>query len=90
VTRGFGAVYTDVDGEDAADFEFFDAADASLGKFRVPLSKDGLSFLGVAFPDSVVARVRIVYGNAALGPDDGDAHDVAVMDDFIFGEPQPR
>jgi hypothetical protein len=32
--------------------------------------------------------VRIAYGNAALGPDDGGGVDVAVMDDFIYGEPQ--
>ena len=41
---------------------------------------------------AVVKRVRIAYGSRALGPtddpDDGD--DVAVMDDFIFGEPQPQ
>lgn len=33
--------------------------------------------------------VRITYGNAPLGPDDGGSIDVSVMDDFIFGEPQP-
>jgi hypothetical protein len=33
--------------------------------------------------------VRIVYGNTELGPDDDEQYDVAVMDDFIFGEPQP-
>jgi hypothetical protein len=37
-----------------------------------------------------VARVQIVYGNSKLGPDDSRRYDVAVMDDFIFGEPQPR
>ena len=37
--------------------------------------------------DPVVARVRILYGNSALGPNDGGGVDVAVMDDFIFGEP---
>jgi hypothetical protein len=87
--RGFGAVYTDVDRKQTAEFELFDAHDALLGAFAVPVSKDGLSFLGIAFPDAVVARVHIVYGNTKLGPND-DAHDdVAVMDDFIYGEPQP-
>jgi hypothetical protein len=89
LVRGFGAVYTDVDTEDAADFQFFAADGSSLGKFGVPKSKAGLSFLGVAFDEPVVAKVRIVYGNTALGPDDSAGHDVAVMDDFIFGEPQP-
>jgi hypothetical protein len=89
VVRGFGAVYTDVDQAETAAFQFFDADDESLGSFAVPVSQDGLSFLGIAFPEPVVARVRIVYGNTELGPDDGGQYDVAVMDDFIYGEPQP-
>jgi hypothetical protein len=90
VVRGFGAVYTDVDREESADFVFFDADDNSLGTFSVPVSEDGLSFLGVAFEEPIVARVRIIYGNVELGPDDDARFDVAVMDDFIFGEPQPQ
>ncbi|MBL7502614.1 hypothetical protein I6A84_33440 [Frankia sp. CNm7] len=90
VVRGFGAVYTDVDGEHAAEFEFFDASGTSLGTHTVPVSGDGLSFLGIAYPEPVVARVRVVYGNAALGPDDSAQYDVAVMDDFIFGEPRAQ
>jgi hypothetical protein len=87
--RGFGAVYTDVDGTDTADFKFLDADGRSLGTFEVPVSENGLSFLGVAFDNPVVARVQIVYGNTELGPDDDEQYDVAVMDDFIYGEPQP-
>ena len=45
--------------------------------------------LGVAFDDAVVAKVRIEYGSDPLGPDDGPQYYVAVMDDFIYGEPQP-
>jgi hypothetical protein len=86
--RGFGAVYTDVDRKETAAFKFFDAEGKLLGKFAVPKSKDGLSFLGVAFTKPIVARVQIVYGNTELGPNDGQRYDVAVMDDFIFGEPQ--
>jgi hypothetical protein len=85
--RGFGAVYTDIDTEHTA-FEYFDAAGKSLGKFAVPIADKGLSFLGVAFDQPVVARVRIVYGQVALGPNDSATNDVAVMDDFIYGEPQ--
>lgn len=87
VVRGFGAVYTDVDGNSSS-FEYFDKNGKSLGRFVVPAANNGLSFLGVAFPDSIVARVRIVYGNSALGPDESATVDVAVMDDFIYGEPQ--
>jgi len=88
VTRGFGAVYTDVDLEHTA-FEYFDAEGRSLGRYAVPLSNNGLSFLGVVFDEPIVAMVRIEYGTVALGPDDSTNSDVSVMDDFIYGEPQP-
>ncbi len=87
LSRGFGAVYTDVDVLENTAFEYFDAQDQSLGVFSTPLSNDGLSFLGVSFADPIVRHVRIRYGNSALGPSDGPGVDVAVMDDFIFGEP---
>jgi hypothetical protein len=88
VVRGFGAVYTSVDRKESAVFEYFDKRGKSLGKFAVPVSKSGLSFLGVQFADPIVARVKIVYGNNKLGPKDSGKYDVAVMDDFIYGEPQ--
>jgi hypothetical protein len=88
LTRGFGAVYTDVDSKEAAAFTFYDAKDRKLGTYPVPKSKDGLSFLGVAFKKPIVSRVKIVYGTSKLGPDDSKKYDVAVMDDFIYGEPQ--
>lgn len=84
--RGFGAVYTDVDTEHTA-FEYFDVNGNSLGSYAAPVADGGLSFLGVAFDEAIVARVQVTYGTSALGPDDGEA-DVAVMDNFIFGEPQ--
>lgn len=85
--RGFGAVYTDIDTDHTA-FEYFDAAGKSLGKYGAPIANNGLSFLGVAFKDPIIARVRVAYGTVALGPDDGPGVDVAVMDNFIYGEPQ--
>ncbi len=86
--RGFGAVYTDVDTDHTA-FEYFDRAGNSLGSFQTPLSGDGLSFLGVVFKEAVIFRIEVRYGTGALGPDDGDGGvDVAVMDNFIYGEPQ--
>lgn len=87
VVRGFGAVYADVDSDHTA-FEYFDINDRSLGAFATPISDNGLSFLGVAFAEPIVHRVRITYGTAALGKPDGPGNDVAVMDDFIYGEPQ--
>lgn len=87
VVRGFGAVYADVDTDHTA-FEYFDIAGNSLGSFATPIADNGLSFLGVAFANPVVHRVRIAYGTVALGPNDDSTNDVAVMDDFIYGEPQ--
>jgi hypothetical protein len=88
VVSGFGAIYTDVDTEHTA-FEYFDINGNSLGSFATPLADNDLSFLGVVFPTPIVHRVRITYGTSALGPDDGSSVDVAVMDDFIYGEPVP-
>ncbi|MBC7878461.1 MAG: hypothetical protein H7Y59_14925 [Anaerolineales bacterium] len=86
--RGFGAVYTDVDTAHTA-FEYFDVDGNSLGSFETPIADNGLSFLGVAFDEAIVYRVEVKYGTGALGPDDGtEDTDVAVMDNFIFGEPQ--
>jgi hypothetical protein len=88
VVRGFGAVYTDIDKKENTAFQYFDARGRSLGKFAAPVSKNGLSFLGVVFRRAVVARVRIEYGSGKLGPNDSSSYDVAVMDDFIYGEPR--
>ena len=85
--RGFGAVYTDVDTAHTA-FEYFDVNGDSLGQFETPIADNGLSFLGVAFDEPIVFRVQVKYGTGALGPNDGEGVDVAVMDNFIFGEPQ--
>jgi hypothetical protein len=88
VVKGFGAVYTDVDKKENTAFEYFDSDDRSLGKYSTPVSINGLSFLGVVFERPVVARVRIEYGSGKLGPNESAGYDVAVMDDFIYGEPR--
>ena len=91
LVRGFGVVFTDVDVAATTTIEYFDQLGASLGKFSAPIANNGLSFLGVMFSEgSVVDRVRITSGNAALGPNDGGGVDVVAMDDFIFAEPGAR
>ncbi|MEO7909922.1 MAG: hypothetical protein ABIV47_09750 [Roseiflexaceae bacterium] len=42
----------------------------------------------MAFPAPIVHRAHTAYGPTALGPDDGPDNDAAVMDDFIYREPQ--
>ena len=90
---GFGAVFSDVDLAGSTSLEFFGRSGASLGTFDVPIgpTPDGsLSFLGVVFDAGErIARVRIVTGTTALGPNDNPAQgvDVVAMDDFLYAEP---
>ena len=101
---GFGAVFTDVDQPDGSGpgqkhgnrkastrMEYFDADGELLFSSFVPASPvDGsLSFFGIVFDDARIARVRITSGNAAPGPDDEGKQDIVMMDDFLYGEPQP-
>jgi hypothetical protein len=97
--RGFGAVFTDVDkpigiehlSEASTRLDYFDVHDKLIFSGFVPASPgDGsLSFFGIVFDDARIARVRITTGNVAPGPDDDGEHDVVMMDDFLYGEPQP-
>ena len=47
------------------------------------------SFLGVDFGSLEVSHVRITNGNVALGPPEIPGLDLVVIDDFIYGEPNP-
>ena len=88
VVNGFGAVYIDVDRVENTAFEYFDINDKSLGVYKTLALNEGHVFLGVLFKSAMVHRVRIEYGNSKLGPNESSTVDVAVMDDFIYGEPQ--
>ena len=101
--RGFGAVFTDVDRPDGRTpseplgnllpstlISYFGVDGTLLFSTFVPASPgDGsLSFFGIVFDDARIARVRIISGNVAPGPDDDAKRDIVVMDDFLYGEPQ--
>jgi hypothetical protein len=98
--RGFGAVFTDVDQPDgtgviaahkgSTHIEYFDKNGRLLFSSFVPASPgDGsLSFFGIKFDDARIALVRITAGNVAPGPNDDRQHDIVMMDDFIYGEPE--
>ena len=96
-TRGFGAVFSDVDLGNTTSLQFFDSANSSLGIFFAPVGL--FSFVGVQFGSSVVSRVRITNGNTALATGvldgsvvGGTTRDLVVMDDFIYAEtvvPEP-
>ena len=101
-TRGFGAVFTDVDQPDGSGpgekqgnrhastlIEYFAADGSLLFSSFVPASPGdgGLSFFGIVLNDARIAKVRIVTG-AVPGANDTAKSDVVMLDDFIYGEPQ--
>jgi len=101
--KGFGVVFTDVDQPDGSGpgekrgnrgastlVEFYAADGQLLFSSFVPASPGdgGFSFFGVLFNDARIASVRVTTGNTNPGPDDDAQHDVVMMDDFIYGEPQ--
>jgi hypothetical protein len=100
--RGFGAVFTDVDQDGSGSglrranrnastiIEYFGRDGRVLFSGFVPASPGdrSLSFFGIVFDDARIASVRIKTGDVAPGPNDDRHHDVVMMDDFIYGEPQ--
>jgi hypothetical protein len=88
-------VFSDVERQGAASIKLFDAQGRSLGQYHAPVRSDpaGFSFVGVVFDSSIVAQVRITSGQRALGEEvqdlsDGGNLDLAVMDDYLYAEPQ--
>jgi hypothetical protein len=99
-TNGFGVVFTDVDLANSTSIQFFDPGGNSLGTFAAPAAGNSnatFSFLGVIFnAGEQIARAEVTSGAAPLlsaaSPNDitqGGPADLVVMDNFIFGEPQP-
>src|SRR2546422_2632300 len=86
---GFGSVFTGVNEDDSTKIEYFDVAGRLLFSRNVlpgPTNRGSLSFLGVGFDAGErVFLVRIRSGSRIPRT---PAHDVVVMDDFIYGEPQ--
>ena len=101
---GFGAVFTDVDlpngsgpgntngnRQASTRIECFGIDGGLIFSSLVPASPGdaSLSFFGIVFTDARIARVRITSGDTAPGPNDDGTHDIVMMDDFLYGEPQP-
>ncbi|MEP0847032.1 MAG: PEP-CTERM sorting domain-containing protein [Phycisphaerae bacterium] len=96
-TRGFGAVFSDVDLDGTTSIELYDATGELLYEGAAPAAGIGdqtFSFLGVSFDEAIVARVLVFSGTAALGAgvldEPGAGADLVVMDDFVYGEPVPE
>jgi hypothetical protein len=95
VVRGFGIVFSDVDLADKTTIQAFAEDGSSLGTFSAPVRSDaaGLSFVGILFDDSIIARVRITLGTGALDfavndITSGGPVDLVVLDNVIYGEPK--
>jgi streptogramin lyase len=100
VSRGFGAIFLDVETPNTTSIEYFNGT-TSLGKFFVPTGVSGQAeFFGVLFQNPVITNVHIELGTATLfsfngttvatGPPDNPATtDLAVTDDFVYAEPIP-
>jgi hypothetical protein len=96
LVKGFGVVFSDVDRVGSTTIEFFDANDVRIAVLQAPnhSGEQLLSFSGAVFDAPIIARVRITSGDAALSAtitdaSTGSATDLVVMDDFVYGEPQP-
>lgn len=105
LSRGFGAVFSDVDIVGSTTISYFGEGGTPLGTWSAEpvFGQRGYSFLGALFNTSIVSFVRIQAGTGALGSDPGfittgpslpptrgtPTVDVVVMDDFYFAEPIP-
>lgn len=100
LSTGFGAVFSDVDLANVTAIRYYDTDNKLVYSQAVPAvtndsgnTQETLSFAGLKFDTACVARVRLVNGNTPIAADtlDDPANDtdLVVMDDFIYGEPQP-
>ena len=98
-TRGFGAIFKDVEIANTSSIEYFNGSQ-SLGKYSVPVGSSGdTEFLGVLFDDPIVTSVTLTVGTNSLFSFDGNSFqsfgaenlqngiDLAVTDDFVYAEP---
>jgi uncharacterized protein (TIGR03437 family) len=96
-TRGFGAIFLDVELANTSSIEYFNGT-VSLGKFFVPVGQNGQpEFMGVLFGAPVVTRVVITTGTAQIfnftngqvtaGASESATTDLVALDDFVYGEP---
>jgi len=92
-TRGFGAVFSDVDVQHSTSLEFFNG-EKSLGQFFVPPHDAGssFSFLGVYFnTEERITRIRVqhdgILSDGQKDISDSGPKDLVVLDDILYSEP---
>lgn len=100
-TRGFGAIFLDVELPENSSIEYFNGSN-SLGKYFVePANSGEPSFLGVLFDEPVVTNVELILGNGAIfdlsdenivtpgvRDDPENGVDLVATDDFLYAEPE--
>jgi hypothetical protein len=100
-SRGFGAIFQNVQLADTSSIEYFNGS-TSLGKFFVQTGTAGQSeFLGVLFNNPIVTNVVLTLGTDVIFRFDGTTftpggvvddptggHNLVVTDDFVYAEPQ--
>ncbi len=96
LVKGFGVIFSDVDRAGSTRIEYFDLAGARIADLQAPAQAGAhaFSFIGAVFDAPIIARVQITSGDAALNAtitdlSAGGTSDLVVMDDFLYGEPQP-
>lgn len=96
LSRGFGAVFSDVDEAGLTRIDLFGPGDILLASIPVPATRGDatFSFAGASFATPVVAYARIIAGTVPLGQNTGSTFglptiDVVAMNDFVYGEPVP-
>lgn len=94
LSRGFGVVFTGNEADNSG-IQLYGLNGNLLDGALAPVSGvGGLSFVGIVYDTPLISFVDIVSGTALLvanghvvpGP---EGNDIVVMDDFIYGEPQP-
>ena len=96
-THGFGAIFSDVDSQTSSRdpkstaLTFYDTDGRVVHAVVAPSSPGSasLTFVGVLFDDARIAAVRLRSGHVAPNSNVNSRRDVVMMDDFIYGEPQP-
>lgn len=94
VTKGFGAIFSDVDVAGSTRMEYFGVGGSLLGTYTAPnvptnevtVGSETFSFIGVSFHDALISRVRIYLGSQALSANNV-GFDLVALDDFVYGEP---
>jgi hypothetical protein len=101
-TRGFGAIFLNVELPNTSSIEYFDG-NTSLGKFFVQPGTQGQpEFLGELFSQPIVTGVTLTLGTDAIfnfngttftasgvADNPGASHNLVATDDFAYAEPVP-